>query len=149
MLYSEYEKCAKILGLSPYSDIKEIKNAYKKLVVKYHPDKIQNPTKKLIAEQKFKQINNAYHFLLDNYLIVGSDYRTGNFYAKSDYSKQNNSFQEKSKSRRKSRYFSFEENDEPVKTEGIFIKREMPIGWKIIVVLFFNVLSFLWVLLFS
>lgn len=46
----------KILGVSTFANKKEIKNAYRKLVIKYHPD--VNPN--LDAEKKFKEIVDAY-----------------------------------------------------------------------------------------
>jgi len=44
------------------SDI-EIKKSYRKLAMKYHPDRNQNDKK---AEEKFKQISEAYEILSDN-----------------------------------------------------------------------------------
>jgi len=51
-----------ILGVSRNAKSDEIKKAYRKLAVKYHPDK--NPGKK-DAEEKFKQINEAHEVLSD------------------------------------------------------------------------------------
>ena len=51
----------KILGLSSGSTKKEIKSAYRKLVLKYHPDRNPSPA----ARQKFQEISEAYDKLLD------------------------------------------------------------------------------------
>lgn len=52
-----------ILGISEKSLPEEIKKAYRKLAVKYHPDK--NPGNKE-AEAKFKEISAAYYTLSDS-----------------------------------------------------------------------------------
>lgn len=51
-----------LLGVSKNADLKEIKKAYKKLALKYHPDR--NPDNKE-AEEHFKKINEAASVLTD------------------------------------------------------------------------------------
>ena len=51
-----------MLGVSKDASLQDIKKAYRKLALKYHPDK--NPGNKE-AEEKFKQISDAYQVLSD------------------------------------------------------------------------------------
>src|SRR5688572_3554672 len=51
-----------VLGVERNSAVEEIKKAYRKLAVKYHPDK--NPGDK-VAEEKFKELGEAYEALSD------------------------------------------------------------------------------------
>ena len=51
-----------VLGVNKSSSSDEIKKAYRKLAIKYHPEK--NPGDK-DAEEKFKEAAEAYEFLSD------------------------------------------------------------------------------------
>lgn len=55
-----------ILGVSRKADESELKKAYRKLAMKYHPDKHQAAGKSAKdAEEKFKELNEAYEVLSD------------------------------------------------------------------------------------
>lgn len=56
------ENYYKILGVSEDADAKEIKTKYRKLAMKYHPDRNPNDKK---AEEMFKTISEAYEILGD------------------------------------------------------------------------------------
>ena len=53
-----------VLGLEPGASFDEIKKAYRKLVVQYHPDKVSHlgDEFKKVAEEKMKEINVAYDY---------------------------------------------------------------------------------------
>lgn len=56
----DFKDYYKILGVDRKASADEIKKAYRKLAVKYHPDKNPNDKK---AEEKFKEMNEAYEVL--------------------------------------------------------------------------------------
>lgn len=62
-VYMEYKDYYKILGVEKKASEAEIKSAYRKLAMKFHPDR--NPGNKA-AEDKFKEINEAYEVLGDS-----------------------------------------------------------------------------------
>lgn len=55
-----------ILEIREGASEEEIKAAYKKLVRKYHPDQYANNPLSDLAEEKLKEINEAYDFLMKN-----------------------------------------------------------------------------------
>src|SRR5512145_784126 len=75
----EYKDYYKILGVERSADEKEVKSAYRKLARKYHPD--VNPGDKS-AEDKFKEVNEAYEVLSDpekrkRYDQLGPNWKAG------------------------------------------------------------------------
>ena len=50
------------LGVNKSSSDDEIKQAYRKMAMKYHPDRNKDDKK---AEKKFKKVNEAYYILKD------------------------------------------------------------------------------------
>ena len=61
---SQEQKYYEVLGLSPGADFAEIKKAYRKLSMKYHPDKVGHLGEEFrkVAEEKMKDINVAYDY---------------------------------------------------------------------------------------
>jgi preprotein translocase subunit Sec63 len=59
--------CGKILGVPETATSDELKKAYRRLAMIYHPDRNPGDRK---AEERFKEINAAYH-ALRNLLAVG------------------------------------------------------------------------------
>ena len=88
MTIEKYENYLNVLGLECGASLKDIKSAYKKLVLKFHPDRQTDPIAKDLANEKLKKINEARDFLLDNFKYYGN-FKT---------SKSNSSKQEKTSS---------------------------------------------------
>ncbi|CAA9986425.1 heat shock protein, putative [Plasmodium knowlesi strain H] len=73
-----------ILGVPKDATENDIKKAYKKLTMKWHPDRHVDPEYKKIAEEKFKIVLEAYEVLSDDYKrriydLYGIEVLKGNF----------------------------------------------------------------------
>ena len=55
----------KILGISPNASNDEVKKAYRELSRKYHPDSYVNNPLSDLAEEKFKEVQEAYKQIMD------------------------------------------------------------------------------------
>lgn len=62
---SDFDKFIKILKLSDSFSEEELKKAYRKAVIKNHPDKFQDAEEKKRATERMKKINEAYEYLKD------------------------------------------------------------------------------------
>ncbi len=62
-----YQKSYSILGVFQDDDWETVRNAYKRQIRRWHPDRFQEPDKRRIAEDKCKEINIAYKVLDDYY----------------------------------------------------------------------------------
>ena len=61
MVSNPYE----ILGISPNASDDEVKKAYRELSRKYHPDSYANNPLADLAEEKFKEVQEAYNQIMD------------------------------------------------------------------------------------
>ena len=71
-----------LLGISKNASDDEIKKAFRKAALKYHPDRMVNASEeeKKVAEEKFKELNEAYQVLSDQSKRQQYDaYRKGGF----------------------------------------------------------------------
>src|SRR6266704_4905646 len=61
----KYRDYYEVLGVPRDATAKAIRDAYRKLARQYHPDLQDTPAKKKVAEEKFKEINEAHEVLGD------------------------------------------------------------------------------------
>jgi molecular chaperone DnaJ len=80
MIANPYE----VLGISPNASNDEVKKAYRELSRKYHPDSnVDNPLSEL-AEEKFKEVQEAYDQIMRE--REGGNYGNGGSYGNTSYS---------------------------------------------------------------
>ena len=62
MFVKNTESAYKILEISPEASNEEVKKAYKRMAIKYHPDKVSHLGEDVQrqAKEKFQQLNAAY-----------------------------------------------------------------------------------------
>ena len=72
-----------VLGVSPNASDEEIKKAYRELARKYHPDNYQNNPLADLAEEKMKEVNEAYDAI--NKMRSGGSHSGGGSYGGSAY----------------------------------------------------------------
>lgn len=66
-----------VLGVSPNASDDEVKRAYRELARKYHPDNYQNNPLADLAEEKMKEVNEAYDAITKSRSGSGSSYGGG------------------------------------------------------------------------
>lgn len=101
MIKDHYET----LGVSPNADKQTIKKEYRKLALKFHPDR----NKSIDAHEKFIEINEAYLILYDNEARLRYDreyqfHFTQNAKRKSEYSERTEKQQKSSSEKKYQRY---------------------------------------------
>jgi DnaJ-class molecular chaperone len=60
--FKQIDEARKLLGLSEYATLEDIQNDYRKLSLKYHPDRCKDNKKE--CEEIFKKINHARDILM-------------------------------------------------------------------------------------
>ena len=78
----KYRDYYEVLGVPRDATAKQIRDAYRKLARQYHPDLQDTPAKKKVAEEKFKEINEAHEVVGDpakrkKYDQLGSRWKDG------------------------------------------------------------------------
>lgn len=85
-----------VLGVAPNASDEEVKKAYRELCKKYHPDLYNNNPLANLAEEKFKEVQQAYRDIMDmregNGIYSQNGYNQGS-YNQGDYNQNYNNTQ--------------------------------------------------------
>lgn len=68
---TRYVQALHLLGLSQNSSVIDIKRAYKKIVIRFHPDRMHHLGTEVVekADNQMKKVNSAYEYLLAEYSV--------------------------------------------------------------------------------
>ncbi len=66
-----------VLGISPSATDEEVKKAYREMSRKYHPDAYVNNPLSDLAEEKFKEVQDAYQQIMDSRAGKSQGYQQG------------------------------------------------------------------------
>jgi curved DNA-binding protein len=116
----EFVDYYKLLGVGKSASLKEIKNAYRKLARKYHPDLNPNDKK---TKKKFQEINEANEVLSDpvkrkKYDQYGKDWSTSDQFEKQQQQWQQNSGSRRTRSTESQSFNDFSDFFESLFGEG-------------------------------
>ena len=110
------KKYYEILEVSPKASKEIIERAYRVLIKKYHPD-LYMDEEKIYAEQKIRDINEAYKILSDDFLREQYDLEIQKDIEYDDIYKKNNKYASEKKVETKKKRFTIHENNKPAKAE--------------------------------
>ena len=67
MFIKNADNAYKILEVHPTANVDEVKSAYRKMVKKYHPDKLRSSDPAMVkgAEEKFRAVRKAYEIIME------------------------------------------------------------------------------------
>jgi DnaJ-class molecular chaperone with C-terminal Zn finger domain len=81
-----------VIGVNERASKEEIKKAYREQAKKYHPDQYNNNPLKDLAEEKMRELNEAYDFLMNNEETSYSGYSENNTYSSNNSYNSYNSY---------------------------------------------------------
>lgn len=108
----DFKDYYKTLGVQPNADIENIRNAYRKLSKKFHPD-VNNGDK--FFEEKFKEIQEAYEMLCDASKRKQYDFNRANFKKSNNFKQEHEDYLRKKEEELKKQKEDFKKWEEFLK----------------------------------